>query len=41
MALDIEIGIHAGEPVLEALLDALPRGRARLVLDNLQEGLHG
>ena len=39
--LEVELVIEDGAGVLEALLDALPPGRARLERRNLHEGLHG
>ena len=39
--LDVELALTSGAPVLEALLDALPAGRARRERASLHEGLHG
>jgi len=40
-ALEVELEIVAGAPVLAALLDALPPSRARRERSALHEGLHG
>lgn len=37
----VELELCSGEPVLEALLDALPRGRRELEQAAFHEGLHG
>ena len=39
--LEVELALGRGAQVLEALLDALPPGRARRERANLHEGLHG
>ena len=41
LALEVELELVAGAPVLDALLDALPAGRARRERASLHEGLHG
>lgn len=38
---EVEIRLRAGEPVLEALLDALPESRAARERNAIHEGLHG
>ena len=40
-ALEVELELTAGAPVLAALLDALPESRARRERRTLHEGLHG
>ncbi len=38
---EVELEISSGGPVLEALLESLPPGRARRLRQSLHEGLHG
>ena len=41
LAVEVELSLSEGEPVLEALLESLPLARARRLRESLHEGLHG
>ncbi len=41
LALEVEIDVLSGEPVLDALLEALPPSERRRLVRSLHEGLHG
>lgn len=41
LVFEVELEISSGQPVLEALLESLPAGRARRLRQSLHEGLHG